>query len=153
MEIIHVDSACSDDILQKINISATDINNLTRKHYGQPILILSGTIEIDHNNISVPEKAIVCYHDKPIWFDESYYSNRNLGGIAAYHVNVRLFLFDTNEALYLALIKHELVHYIGVYTHTDTSGNVMSEKIKQEIFTDTDIELILKSFKLLKRAI
>jgi hypothetical protein len=142
MKAVFIDESCSDEVVNMTYDAIDDINDLANDYLGQHILVFSGTRHVEHSTSNVPRKTIACYDNEPVWFADSHYAETGFGGVSV-RGHIKLFFFRTHESLYFALIKHELMHYIGINGHTDVAGSVMHRKVMQEDFTQEDIDMFL----------
>jgi hypothetical protein len=116
---LTIDSACTEVHIERIVEAVDRLNDWANKHVCQDMVeIQDGLVEIDHEDRLVPQETAICYYDRPDWFDTV---NQKFLGLAGHGTKVRLFWFqipDMIQRYQLAVVMHELGHYIGL-THVD----------------------------------
>jgi predicted Zn-dependent protease len=127
---LYVDFECWPREEDSIKEGVSRLNEM----FCKPLVNLAGEVEVNHDDQIIGREVdtVVCYNAKPEWFEDSKYTtNVGSGGPSG----LRLFIFNKYEITkdyVLAIVMHELVHYIGVSGHSINYNAVMYGRISEK---------------------
>lgn len=144
---LWVDSHCEVSEISAI-LKATEIfNSFTTDVVDIELITLKGYRNDDHSVPNRQKKTVACYYTPPYWWEGGY------KGEAYPRSYIDLFLFAQPLSFdgTVSLMLHELMHYAGVWRHSEDPEAVMytSNDDKSE-YTVSDEELFCEYFECLE---
>lgn len=130
---LYSDPSCWGVKREMIQVAVDRLNEMTQETICQDLVVYRGVAE---EPVEVSEKeftshSVVCYESMPDWYEGARFDGK-LGWSDSFK-NVRIFLAEQplmSDQFFLALVMHELFHYVGVNDHThheaDVSGGDIS---------------------------
>lgn len=130
---LYSDPSCWGAKRDMIQVAVERLNEMTRETICQDLVVYRGVADerVDVKQKEFASSSVVCYESRPDWYEGSKFDGKI--GWGQTRKNIRVFMAEKplmSDQFFLALVMHELFHYIGVNEHThheaDVSGGDIS---------------------------
>lgn len=141
---LWIDETCSESMIELIVEASERVNDLSYDKICADTIEIAGILTVeDHDKKHGQVSTIVCYYDKVELNDTAIASTWKKEVIEEDHqiiekgIDLYLWKLNLNDDVYIRmLIMHEMMHYIGVITHTEYGYHVMSPRLKHNSHPD-----------------
>lgn len=124
---LYSDPSCWGAKREMVQVAVERLNEMTRESICQDLVVYRGVADepVDVRLKEFTSRSVVCYESRPEWYESARF-NGKLGWSDSFK-NVRIFLSELplmSDQFFLALVMHELFHYVGVNEHTHREADV-----------------------------